>query len=135
LGRDESIAKIPELRQKAGHRLSLFVLNKYASNAELEALGHAELTTIVQKLIDIGNGTDRLRRAAAAVGDARYSTICRELNFASESIDEIQDRDALQRLLARVEAETAGNNGGAASVVGDPASQMPGGGYFRPRGR
>jgi hypothetical protein len=34
------------------------------------------------------------------------------LNFASESINDIADRDALQRLLARVESEAAGKDGG-----------------------
>ena len=59
-------------------------------------------------MTDIGNGIDRLRRAASGVGEARYSTICRELNFSSESINDIPDRDALQRLVARLEAEFAG---------------------------
>jgi hypothetical protein len=44
------------------------------------------------------------------VGETRYSTLCLELNV-SESIDEITDRDALQRLLARVEAEAGTKNG------------------------
>jgi hypothetical protein len=43
--------------------------------------------------------------------NAGYATICRELNFASESIDDIPDRDALKLLLGRVEAEAAGKNG------------------------
>src|SRR5206468_5057126 len=50
-------------------------------------------------------------RAAAAVGDSRYAVICRELNMASNSIDDIPTRDALQRLVARVETEAAGKNG------------------------
>jgi hypothetical protein len=36
------------------------------------------------------------------------------LNLASESIDDIPDRDALKLLLARVEAEAAGKNGNQA---------------------
>jgi hypothetical protein len=111
LVRDEMLARIRELREKVGHSLSLFILNKYAGGAEPEKIGHAKLTTVFEKLTDMGNGVDRLRRAAAAVGEARYSAICRELNFASESIDDIPDRDALRLLLARVEAETAGRNG------------------------
>jgi hypothetical protein len=70
------------------------------------------LTTIFQKFTDVGNGIDRLRGGVAAVGDARYSIIRGELNLASPSIDDIPDRDALQRLLARVEGEAAGKNGG-----------------------
>ena len=114
--REETLAKIWELRQKVGHGLSQFVLKKYAGGAEPETVDQATLTTIFQKLTDIGNGIDRLRRAAAGVGDARYSMICGELNFASESINDIPDRDALQRLLNRVEAEAAGRNGDSRSA-------------------
>jgi hypothetical protein len=111
LGREEMLGKIRELRQKVGRNLSHFVLKKYAGGVEPETVGDAMLTTIFQKLIDVGNGMDRLRRGAAVVGDARYSIICRELNIASESIHDIPDRDALQRLVTRVEAEAAGKNG------------------------
>src|SRR5439155_8422625 len=112
LAREETLAKLRELRQKVGLGLSLFVLKKYAGGAEPETLGQATVATISQRLTDVGNGIDRLRRAAAGVGDERYSIICRELNFASESINDIPDRDALHRLLARLERETVGKNGG-----------------------
>lgn len=111
LVRDEILAKIQELREKVGYSLSVFVLNKYAGGAEPDKVGHAKLTTVFEKLTDIGNGIDGLRRAAAIVGDGRYAIICRELNLASESIDDIPDRDALKLLLGRVEAEAAGKNG------------------------
>ncbi len=112
LAREEMLAEISEFRQKVGNSLSSFLLKKYAGGTELESLGHATLTTVFQKLTDVGNGIDRLRGAVAAVGDARYSIICGELNLASPSIDDIPDRDALQRLLARVEGEAAGKNSG-----------------------
>jgi hypothetical protein len=125
---DEMLAKIRNLRHKVGEGLSRFVLEKYAGGAEPETVGHATLNTIFQKLADVGKGIERLRRAAAAVGDARYSVICRELNFASESINDIPDRDALQRLLTRVEAEAADNNGGARSSsmrgIGDARGRL-----------
>jgi len=111
LVRDEMLAKVQELREKVGYSLWLYVLNKYAGGAEPDKVGHAKLTTVFEKLTDIGNGIDRLRRATAIVGDARYSIICRELNCASESIDDIPDRDALKLLLGRVETEAAAKNG------------------------
>jgi hypothetical protein len=49
--------------------------------------------------------------ARQPVGEVRFSTICRELNFASEWINDVPDRDALQRLLARVEADSKRRNG------------------------
>jgi hypothetical protein len=63
------------------------------------------------------------------VGEARYSAICRELNFASESVDDIPNRGALKLLLARVEAEAAqkGGNGAQGSPtigIGDARGQL-----------
>jgi hypothetical protein len=58
-----------------------------------------------------------MRKAASVIGEGHYATLCRELNFASESINDIPDRDALKTLLARVEAEAAGKNG-----AGSPGS-------------
>ncbi len=129
LVREEMLAKVQELREKVGYSLSLYVLNKYAGGAEPDKLGHAKLTVVFEKLADIGNGIERLRRAAAIVGDARHAIICRELNFASESIDDIPDRDALKLLLGRVEAEAAGKNGnngngGAAVPIADARGRL-----------
>ena len=55
------------------------------------------------------------------IGDTRYSALCRELNLASEAIDDIPDRDALKALLARVEEEATGRNG-AGSAGGSAVS-------------
>lgn len=129
LVRDEILAKIRELREKVGYSLSLFVLTKYAGGEEPDKVGHAKLTSVFEKLADIGNGIDRLRRAAALIGDGRYAAICRELNFASESIDDIPDRDALKLLLGRVETEAAGKNGSdahpaPAMAIGDARGRL-----------
>jgi hypothetical protein len=112
VSRDAMLGKIRELRQKVGDGLSRFALKKYAGGADPETVDQGTVSTVFQKLTDLGNGVDRLQRAAASIGDVRYSTICRELNLASESTNDIADRDALQRLLARVESEAAGKNGG-----------------------
>jgi hypothetical protein len=123
------LAKVRQLRDKVGHSLSLFVLDKYAGGADPEKIGHAKLTIVFEKLSDIGNGIDRVRRAAAVLGDAQYSVICRELNFASESIDDIPNRDALKTLLVRVEAEAAGKNG-SSGTSGLPVSISDARGLF-----
>ena len=120
LPREKMLSNIRELRQKIGQSLSLFLLKKYAGGVEPETVDAATLNTLFEKFTDIGNGIDRLRRAAASVGDVRYSTICRELNFASESINDIPDRDALQRLLARVEADSKGRNGNGRHASASP---------------
>lgn len=129
LVRNELLAKIGELREKVGHTLWLFILNKYAGGAEPEKVGHAKLTLVFDKLTDIGNGIDRVQRAAAVVGEARYSAICRELNFASDSLDDIPNRDALKLLLTRVEAEAGeksgnGAHGSPTAGIGDARGQL-----------
>jgi hypothetical protein len=106
--RGEMLATIHVLRKKVGRGLSAFVLEKYAGGTEPETVDETTVKTILQKLTDLANGIDRLRRAAARVGKDQYSTLCRELNL-SESIDEIPDRTTLQRLLIRAEAD-AGTN-------------------------
>jgi hypothetical protein len=118
LPKEEMLAATRDLRQKIGLGLSQFVLKKYAGGAEPESLDQTTLNTVFTKLADIGKGIDRLRRGAVRLGEERYSTICRELNLANESINDIPDRDALQRLLARVEGEHAGKNVGIANARG-----------------
>jgi hypothetical protein len=73
--RDELLDKVPKLRQKVGHSLSVFVLKKYAGGAEPEKIGHAKLTIVFEfeKLTDISDGIARLQKAAEVIGEARYS--------------------------------------------------------------
>jgi hypothetical protein len=123
--RAEMMQKIAELRKKAGHGLSRFVLTKYAGGAEPEAVDETTLATVLQKLADIGNGIDRLRRAAASIGEAHYSMICRELSLSSESINDIPDRPALQRLLARAEQDAAAKNGDGQPLRGIGEALVP----------
>ncbi|HVZ18925.1 MAG TPA: Rad52/Rad22 family DNA repair protein [Terriglobales bacterium] len=124
LVREELLGKIGELRTKVGHSLSRFVFHKYAGDAPPEELGHAKLTLVFDKLMDIGNGIDRLRKASNVIGDARYSSICREMNFASESIDDIPDRDALRQLLTRVEAEASQSSGASQVSIADARGHL-----------
>ena len=116
LVRAEMLAKIRELCEKVGHSLSLFVLNKYAGVVDPERVGFAKVTAVFERLTDLGNGIDRLKRAVAVIGESRYSAICRELNFASESIDDIPNRDALKTLLTRIEAEAVETSSAGASA-------------------
>jgi hypothetical protein len=126
--REEMLSKIRELRQKIGQSLAQFLLKKYAGGLEPEGVDPTTLNTLFEKFIDIGNGVDRLRRAAAAMGEEQYSIICRELNVVSVSIDDIPDRDALQRLVTLLEADSKRNNGHvlAASIrgIGDARGRL-----------
>jgi hypothetical protein len=105
----ETVAKVRELRETVGLSLSRFVLKKYGGAIEPGKVGFAKLTIVYEKLTDIARGIDRLRKGAEVIGQQRYSAICREMNLASASIDDIPDRNKLKSLLERVEAEVAGS--------------------------
>src|ERR1051326_999617 len=111
LARDALLQRVRNLREKVGDGLTGFILNRYAGGAKPEDLDSRALNTILQTFSDIANGIDRLRKAAGGIDETQYSLICQELKLRSESINDIPDRDTLQRLLARVEAEAAGRNG------------------------
>jgi hypothetical protein len=109
----ETLAKVRELCKKVGHSLSRFVLKKHAGVTEPGKVGFAKLTIVFERLTDIAKGIDRLRKATEAIGEQRYAAICREMNLASESVDDIPDRVALKNLLTRVEAEASGQTAAA----------------------
>jgi hypothetical protein len=107
----ETLAKVRELCGKVGRGLSLFVLKKYGGVTDPGKVGFTKLTLVLDKLTDIGNGIDRLRRAAGVIGNTHYSALCRELGLAGEAIDDIPDRETLKALLERVETEATRTNG------------------------
>jgi hypothetical protein len=130
LVQQEMLAKVGELCQKVGHSLSQFVLKTYGGATDPAKVGFAKLTTVFERLSDMANGIERLRRAAGVLGSVRYSAICKELNFASDSIDDIPDRSALKLLLARVEAEAT-----AKDALGQRTTANAGGAIAEARGR
>ncbi len=111
----EALAKVRELCGKVGRGLSQFALKKYGGVTDPGKVGFAKLTLVFEKLTDIGNGIDRLRRAGGVIGNTRYSALCRELGLSGEAIDDIPDRETLKALLERAEAEaTLTNDSGSA---------------------
>ena len=109
LVREETLARVKQLCETVGFGLTKFALQKYGGAAEPEMIGFAKLTIVLDKLNDIAKGIERLRTSGNAVGEARYAAICRELNLASESFDDIPDRQTLQFLVQKVESEGAGS--------------------------
>jgi hypothetical protein len=107
LVQQESLAKVKQLCETVGFGLSKFTLQKYGGVTDASKIGFAKLTTVFEKLTDLANGIERLRTASAKLPDGRYAAICRELNFASDSVDDIPDREGLCALLKGVEAEVA----------------------------
>ena len=102
-----SLALVKQLCETVGFGLSKFALQKYGGVTDLSKIGFAKLTTVFDKLTDMARGVERLRAASAKLGDGRYAAIFRELNLASDSLDDVPDRDALCALLNRVESAVA----------------------------
>ncbi len=123
--REETLAMVRALCNRVGYSLSQTVLKTYLGTndlANLSEVGFARLTNGMERLNDIANGINRLGRAAEAVGPSRYEAICKELNFASDSIDDIPNRDALRVLLTRVEAEAAARQESAGAATNGTAT-------------
>ena len=113
LVQQETLAKVKQLCETVGFGLSK-LLQKYGGVNDSSKLGFAKLTTVFERLTDLAKGIERLRAASGKLTDGRYSAICRELDFAGESLDDIPDRDGLCALLKRVEAEAGTVSVGAA---------------------
>lgn len=105
LVRDEALAAITTLCDKVGFSLAQSTLQKYGGTTDLKRLGYAKLTLVMDKMTDLSRGIERLMAGRAALGDAAYSVLCREMSLASDSIDDIPDRDTLRVLVERVEEQ------------------------------
>jgi hypothetical protein len=103
LVQQETLAKVQELCEAVGFGLSRFVLRTYAGVADPTKIGFAKLTTVMERLTDISNGVERLRKAIDAIGVERYVALCRDMNLASDSLDDIPDRNTLRVLLEKAE--------------------------------
>jgi hypothetical protein len=120
LYRDELLGQVKALCGTVGFSLAGTVL-RTAANVDDPAKirDMAKLTIAFEKLQDLARGVDRLRIALAKVGAQRYATLCREMNLASDSVDDIPDRAALRQILQAAERE--------AGLDQSPAAQNHGG--------
>lgn len=128
LVRDEALAAITTLCDKVGFSLAQSTLQKYGGTTDLKRLGYAKLTLVMDKLTDLSRGIERLVAGKATLGDAAYSGLCREMNLASDSIDDIPDRDTLRVLVEKVEEQ-------ARSKAPTPATSPASGQIAEARGR
>lgn len=106
LFRDEMLGQVKALRETVGFSLSTGVL-KTAGNVDDagKIRDMAKLTAVFERLQDLARGVERLRAAIGKVGERRYSELCREMNVASDSVDDIPDRATLRKLLQILESE------------------------------
>ncbi|MEQ1887012.1 MAG: Rad52/Rad22 family DNA repair protein [Bryobacteraceae bacterium] len=117
LVQQETLAHVKRLCAAVGFGLSKFALQKYGGVTDPSKIGFAKLTTVLDKLTDMAKGVERLRAASAKLGDGRYAAICRELNLASDSLDDVPDRDALCALLNRVESEAGAEKSASVTTI------------------
>lgn len=106
LYRDELLGQVKGLCGTVGFSLARTVLRTVA-NVEVpeEIRDMAKLTMAFEKLQDLARGVERLHAAVAKTGAQRYSTLCRDLNLASDSVDDIPDRATLRQLLQTLERD------------------------------
>ena len=104
--------RLKALTDQVGFSLSRSVLMAVAKVDAPEKVGANDIAEVVKKLEDMSRGVERLRAAISAVGATRYSQLALELNFPSDNIDDIPDREALRRVLSILEPEAAKNGKG-----------------------
>jgi hypothetical protein len=111
LYRDELLTQVKSLSDTVGFSLARGVLKVVANVDDASKIRDmARLTMAYEKLHDLARGVDRLRTAIAKCGAQRYSALCRELNLASESMDDVPDRATLRRLVETLETEATSNH-------------------------
>ena len=100
LYRDELLAHVRSLCDNVGFSLARSVLKVVANGDDAgKVRDMAKLTMVFEKLQDTARGVERLRTAVGKCGAQWYAALCRDLNLASDSVDDIPDRAALRRLL------------------------------------
>src|SRR5215472_3963066 len=92
LFREELLGHVKDLCETVGFSLSAGVLKAVGNVDDAAKIRDmARLTGVFEKLQDLARGVERLRAAIGKVGERRYSELCREMNLASDSIDDIPD--------------------------------------------
>ena len=96
---------VQQLAEDVGFSLTRSVVQAVAGKDEIGAIrDNAKLTSVMEKLTDLARGVARLRAATERVGSSAYGRLCQELNLASDSIDDIPNREVLRALVNRMEA-------------------------------
>jgi hypothetical protein len=122
LYRDELLGQVRSLCDAVGFSLARSVLRVVANVDDAgKVRDMAKLTMVFEKLQDTARGVERLRTAIGKCSAQRYAALCRDLNLASDSVDDIPDRAMLRRLLQTLEGEASQ---AAAEETGDGAGDL-----------
>jgi hypothetical protein len=101
-------AVLQDLAGEVGFGLTRWAVQTVAGKDELAAVrNNAQMTSLMEKLTDLSRGVRRLRAATGRAGAEVYARLCRELNLASDSIDDIPNREVLRELVNRMEVAAA----------------------------
>jgi hypothetical protein len=96
------------LAEEIGFSLTSDVVQRTAGRKSLdEVKDGAKLTSLLDKMEDLARGVRRLRSAIAVAGPEVYGRKCQELNLASDSIDDIPNREVLRQLVTSMESAVA----------------------------
>jgi hypothetical protein len=96
---------VTAVAEQVGYSLSRAVLMGIAQVDEFGKVPLALLAVVAAKLDDTLRGVERLRAATAVVGQQRYTQLCRGLNFPSDALDDIPNREALRKAVETLEQE------------------------------
>jgi predicted flap endonuclease-1-like 5' DNA nuclease len=111
---------VQQLAGEVGFSLTRSVVQAVAGKNEIDAVrDNAKLTSLMEKLTDLARGVGRLRAATEQAGAGIYGQLCQELNLASDSIDDIPNREVLRELVNRMEeAARVANSQASDGTVG-----------------
>jgi hypothetical protein len=110
---------VQQLAEEVGFSLTRSVVQAVAGKEEIGAVrDNAKLTSVMEKLTDLARGVLRLRVATEQAGAGVYSRLCQDLNLASDSIDDIPNREVLRELVNRMEAAARSVNSQAGDRAG-----------------
>ncbi|MCZ2078690.1 MAG: hypothetical protein LC130_27305 [Bryobacterales bacterium] len=110
---------VQQLAEEVGFSLTRSVVQAVAGKEEIGAVrDNAKLTSVMERLTDLARGVRRLRVATEQAGAGVYSRLCQDLNLASDSVDDIPNREVLRELVNRMEAAARSVNSQAGDRAG-----------------
>jgi len=114
------------LCEQVGFGLARSVVGSIAGVDGIDDIQDANVLSAVSlKLQDTLRGVGRLRAATDVIGQTALARLCREINLAGDSLDDIPDRRTLRQLIETLE-KAAGTIQSSAKCNGDPRRRQNG---------
>jgi len=117
--------RVKSICDQIGFSLTRSVVRSIAGVDGVDDIHDASvLNTVSLKLEDTLRGVERLRAATGVVGQTALGQLCREMNLAGDSLDDIPDRRALRQLIEVLE-KAAGTIQASANGNGNHRESTP----------